>query len=75
LDLFLSVRANAGRCSRFARYWHFAAADYGVRDVACPPQYRWGQDAALRNAAKDQAELRELKLKSRPASHAPRAAK
>ena len=52
-----------------------AAAAYGVRDVACPPQYRWGQDAALRNAAKDQAELRELKLKSRPASHAPRAAK
>ncbi|NKE47435.1 bifunctional salicylyl-CoA 5-hydroxylase/oxidoreductase [Roseomonas frigidaquae] len=51
-----------------------AAAQYGVRDVACPPQYRWGQDAALRNAAKDQAELRELKLKARPASHAPRAA-
>ncbi|MBU8537702.1 bifunctional salicylyl-CoA 5-hydroxylase/oxidoreductase [Falsiroseomonas tokyonensis] len=51
-----------------------AAAAYGVRDVACPPQYRWGQAAALRNAAKDQAELRELKLKARPASHAPRAA-
>jgi anthraniloyl-CoA monooxygenase len=48
-----------------------AAAQYGVRDVACPPQYRWGQDAALRNAAKDQAELREMKLKSRPKSHAP----
>lgn len=51
-----------------------AAAAYGVRDVACPPQYRWGQDAALRNATKDQAELRELKLKARPASHAPRTA-
>ncbi|MGG5886171.1 bifunctional salicylyl-CoA 5-hydroxylase/oxidoreductase [Falsiroseomonas sp. HC035] len=48
-----------------------AAAQYGVRDQACPPQYRWGQDAALRNAAKEQAELRELKLKARPKTHAP----
>jgi anthraniloyl-CoA monooxygenase len=48
-----------------------AAAQYGVRDVRCPPQYRWGQDALMRNAAKDQADLRELRLKARPRSHAP----
>ncbi|SDB46841.1 bifunctional salicylyl-CoA 5-hydroxylase/oxidoreductase [Belnapia rosea] len=48
-----------------------AAASYGVADIACPPQYRWGKDALLRNAARDQADLRELKLKARPRSHAP----
>jgi anthraniloyl-CoA monooxygenase len=48
-----------------------AAAQYGVRDVACPPQYRWGKDALLRNEARNQADLRELRLKARPKSHAP----
>ncbi|MGG5808078.1 bifunctional salicylyl-CoA 5-hydroxylase/oxidoreductase [Falsiroseomonas sp. CW058] len=48
-----------------------AAAQYGVRDIACPPQYLWGKDALMRNAARDQADLRELKLKARPRSHAP----
>ncbi len=48
-----------------------AAAAYGVADIACPPQYRWGKDALLRNAARDQADLRDLKLKARPRSHAP----
>jgi anthraniloyl-CoA monooxygenase len=48
-----------------------AAAQYGVKDIACPPQYRWGKDALLRNAAKEQADLREMKLKARPKSHAP----
>ena len=48
-----------------------AAANYGVADIDCPPQYRWGKDALLRNAAREQADLRDLKLKARPRSHAP----
>jgi len=48
-----------------------AAAQYGVRDIACPPQYAPGKDAALRNGVRDQADLRDLKLKARPKSHAP----
>jgi anthraniloyl-CoA monooxygenase len=48
-----------------------AAARYGAKDIACPPQYLWGKDALMRNAARDQAELKELKLKARPKSHAP----
>lgn len=48
-----------------------AAAAYGVRDVTCPVQYGWGKDALMRNAAREQADLRELKLKARPKSHAP----
>jgi anthraniloyl-CoA monooxygenase len=48
-----------------------AAAQYGVRDVAVPPPYLPGRDALLRNAARDQAELRELRLKARPKSHRP----
>ena len=50
-----------------------AAAQYGVRDIACPPQYLWGKDALLRNALREQADLRELRLKARPRSHAPSA--
>jgi anthraniloyl-CoA monooxygenase len=48
-----------------------AAAQYGVRDIASPPQYLWGQDALMRNAAREQQDLRELRLKARPKSHAP----
>ena len=48
-----------------------AAANYGVADIDCPPQYRWGKDALLRNAAREQADLRDLRLKARPRSHAP----
>ncbi|WP_135469758.1 bifunctional salicylyl-CoA 5-hydroxylase/oxidoreductase [Crenalkalicoccus roseus] len=48
-----------------------AAAQYGVREVACPPQYLWGKDALLRNAAREREELRELRLRARPRSHAP----
>jgi anthraniloyl-CoA monooxygenase len=48
-----------------------AAAQYGVKDIACPPQYRWGVDALMRNAARDGADLRDLRLKARPRSHAP----
>ncbi|WP_426957768.1 bifunctional salicylyl-CoA 5-hydroxylase/oxidoreductase [Muricoccus radiodurans] len=47
-----------------------AAARYGVRGVACPPQYRWGQEALLRNAARDAADLVELRRKARPKRHA-----
>ncbi len=48
-----------------------AAAQYGVRDVASPVQYGWGKDALMRNTAREQADLRELRLKARPRSHAP----
>jgi anthraniloyl-CoA monooxygenase len=48
-----------------------AAALYGVKDIACPPQYLWGKDALMRNVAREQADLRDLKLKARPRSHAP----
>ena len=46
-----------------------AAARYGVRGVSCPPQYRWGNDALLRNAAREEADLLELKRKARPKRH------
>jgi anthraniloyl-CoA monooxygenase len=42
-----------------------------VGDVACPPQYLWGRDALMRNAAREREEMRELRLKARPKSHAP----
>jgi anthraniloyl-CoA monooxygenase len=48
-----------------------AAAAYGVKDIACPPSYLWGKDALFRNAAREQADLRDLRLKARPRSHAP----
>jgi anthraniloyl-CoA monooxygenase len=50
-----------------------AAAQYGVRDIACPPQYRPGKDALLRSEARNQADLREMRIKARPRSHAPAA--
>ncbi len=50
-----------------------AAAQYGVRDIACPPQYLWGKDALMRNVARAEADLRELRIKARPKSHAPEA--
>ena len=34
-----------------------------------PPQYLSGRDQAMRNAARERAELTELRLRSRPASH------
>ncbi|HYZ32176.1 MAG TPA: bifunctional salicylyl-CoA 5-hydroxylase/oxidoreductase [Crenalkalicoccus sp.] len=48
-----------------------AAAQYGVPGLACPPQYLWGRDALMRNAAREQAELRDLRIKAKPRSHAP----
>jgi anthraniloyl-CoA monooxygenase len=48
-----------------------AAAQYGVGDVACPSQYAYGRDALLRNAAREMADLNELRRKARPKAHAP----
>jgi anthraniloyl-CoA monooxygenase len=48
-----------------------AAAQYGVRDVSCPPQYAYGRDALMRNAAREMADLNELRRKARPKAHAP----
>ena len=45
-----------------------AAARYGVR-TACPPQYRWGQEALLRSAVREEADLMELRRKARPKRH------
>ncbi|HYF54584.1 MAG TPA: bifunctional salicylyl-CoA 5-hydroxylase/oxidoreductase [Salinarimonas sp.] len=46
-----------------------AAAWYGVR-THCPPQYRAGQDQILRNAARDRADLEDLKIKAKPKTRA-----
>lgn len=43
-----------------------AAAQYGVPDVACPPQYWPGRDQAMRNAPRERQEIKELRLKARP---------
>jgi anthraniloyl-CoA monooxygenase len=43
-----------------------AAAWYGVRDPACPPQYLMGRDQLIRTLQKDRADLEELKLKVKP---------
>ncbi len=55
-----------------------AAAQYGVADLACPPQYLPGKEALMRNARREHEELAELRRKTRPRSHvtpaAPRAA-
>ncbi len=46
-----------------------AAADYGVTDVACPVQYEYGRDALMRSAARERADLLELRRRARPKSH------
>lgn len=43
-----------------------AAAEYGVEEVDCPPQYLAGRDQAMRNAPRARQELMELKLKAKP---------
>ncbi len=48
-----------------------AAGIYGVDDVFCPPQYLPGKDQILRNGARERDELRDLRLKAKPKSHAP----
>src|SRR5678816_839002 len=43
-----------------------AAAWYGATDIHCPPQYLSGRDQIFRNAARDRAELTELKRRKKP---------
>jgi anthraniloyl-CoA monooxygenase len=45
-----------------------AAAWYGVEQIACPPQYLSGKDQAFRTAARDRADLAELRRKVKPRS-------
>jgi anthraniloyl-CoA monooxygenase len=47
-----------------------AAAWYGADGVHCPPQYLAGRDQLYRNSARERDELTELRLKSRPKTHA-----
>jgi anthraniloyl-CoA monooxygenase len=46
-----------------------AAAEYGVTDVPCPVQYEYGRDALMRSAARERADLLELRRRARPKSH------
>jgi anthraniloyl-CoA monooxygenase len=46
-----------------------AAADYGVTDIPCPVQYEYGRDALMRSAARERADLLELRRRARPKSH------
>ena len=46
-----------------------AAAQYGVADVACPPQYAPGRDALMRNTAREREELLDQKRNARPRGH------
>jgi len=46
-----------------------AAAWYQHMNQYWPPQYYAGRDQATRNAARERAELTDLKLRARPASH------
>jgi anthraniloyl-CoA monooxygenase len=50
-------------------FTHRAAAWYGIRDVAYPPQYFMGRDQLLRNSKRDREELEDLKRKVKPKSH------
>ncbi|WP_428489884.1 bifunctional salicylyl-CoA 5-hydroxylase/oxidoreductase [Rhodopila sp.] len=46
-----------------------AAADYGVAEILCPVQYQYGRDALMRSAARERADLLELRRRARPKSH------
>ena len=46
-----------------------AAAEYGVTDIPCPVQYEYGRDALMRSAARERADLLELRRRARPKSH------
>lgn len=45
-----------------------AAAWYGVENISCPPQYLSGKDQAFRTAARDRADLVELRRRVKPRS-------
>ena len=47
-----------------------AAAWYGAKNIACPPQYHAGRDQLFRESDRACKELTELKLKARPKTHA-----
>ena len=47
-----------------------AAAWYGATNIHCPPQYLSGRDQIFRNAARDRADLTELKRRKKPKGHA-----
>jgi anthraniloyl-CoA monooxygenase len=46
-----------------------AAAEYGVTDLSCPVQYEYGRDALIRSAARERADLMDLRRRARPKSH------
>jgi anthraniloyl-CoA monooxygenase len=46
-----------------------AAAECGVEDIPCPVQYEYGRDALMRSAARERADLLELRRRARPKSH------
>jgi anthraniloyl-CoA monooxygenase len=46
-----------------------ASAWYQHMDQHWPPQYLTGRDQAFRNAERERAELKDLRIKARPASH------
>jgi anthraniloyl-CoA monooxygenase len=46
-----------------------ASAWYQHMPQFWPPQYLSGRDQAFRNAARERAELKDLRIKARPASH------
>jgi anthraniloyl-CoA monooxygenase len=48
-----------------------AAAWYDVRSIHCPPQYIAGKDQLFRNTARERQELTEMRLKTKPKTHAP----
>jgi anthraniloyl-CoA monooxygenase len=48
-----------------------AAAQYGVSLLPCPPQYEPGRAQLFRVIGQTQAELTELKLKTKPKTHDP----
>ena len=47
-----------------------AAAWYGAKNIACPPQYQAGLDQLFRNSDRERQDLMELRLKARPKGHA-----
>jgi anthraniloyl-CoA monooxygenase len=47
-----------------------AAAWYGAKAIACPPQYSAGRDQLFRESDRACKELTELKLKAKPKTHA-----
>ena len=47
-----------------------AAAWYGAKAIACPPQYRAGRDQLFRESDRASKDLTDLKLKAKPKTHA-----